>query len=517
MAIISGEIFTSKTLGSSGSSFNSSAPLNTFYKYYRSEMIILASELTALGLVANSTITELRIYISGVPTQNITNSRIAIGHTALTNWGTTATNTMPAMSTLTQVYSGTELFANMTASTWYAFVFQTPFTWNGTSNILIDWTKDTTNSANSGLLDYRIGVGYNGFVGWRADSGTYPFDNAGSLSQFNSQNFPRLWIVGNTTPSGGVIDAGTISLSADTTLSASPSVFLGGLSTLMGDTNLSVNGGIIIDNPALYISADSSIIADGGLVLDSNSVTITGNATLSTAGSLILGGTSVISADGTMTPNGSIIASGLVSIYSEGLINVDADVLTTDSSAILSADSTLTATGVVILGGSVSISADTSLITTGGSIIAGGLVVISADTLLSATGNIVYNADSRLSGISQLTVDGDLITLELSANLDGIVHLSASGGLVINGDALLSANTTLLANGVLLSDLLNQVYEKIYLMGSKELRIFLEGDRNLGIILDGSRQQKIILKGNREASVRMDGKRTIKINLRGDV
>lgn len=121
------------TFGTGNSTNNSTsfpASLGTYYGGARHQILILASELSAQGILAGEQINSLSFDVSNTnnadPMQNYT---ISIGNTALNTLNSSFVNG------LTQVYSNVSYTAVNGVND---FVFSSPFTWNGTSNIIVE-------------------------------------------------------------------------------------------------------------------------------------------------------------------------------------------------------------------------------------------------------------------------------------------------------------------------------------------------------------------------------------------
>ncbi len=103
-------------------------PFEPYYGYTYSQSIYLASEINATG-----SINKLEWYYSG--TSTLTNNQqlvIYLGHTAKTSF--TSTADFVAVSELTQVYSGG---ITVSGPGWVTIVFDTPFDYNGTDNLVV--------------------------------------------------------------------------------------------------------------------------------------------------------------------------------------------------------------------------------------------------------------------------------------------------------------------------------------------------------------------------------------------
>ena len=116
------------TLTSNGSAAD---PVERYYNYEHTQIVYLASELSAGGMVAGSNITALGFSISE-SASSLANYTISMGHTSQT-----LANPMVS-SGLTTVRTGTYTPVVQTAGNFDMLTFGTPFAWNGSSNIVID-------------------------------------------------------------------------------------------------------------------------------------------------------------------------------------------------------------------------------------------------------------------------------------------------------------------------------------------------------------------------------------------
>ena len=134
------------------------SPYGNWYWGNREQYLMLASEMSALGMVAGE-ITEVAFDVvtpNGVPLQAFT---IKMAHTTQTTMTTTFVT-----AGLATVYS---VPAYTDVAGWNVHTFQTPFTWNGTSNVILEVCFNNSNYT------------YNGVV--RQTSTTFP-----SVTRYNS-------------------------------------------------------------------------------------------------------------------------------------------------------------------------------------------------------------------------------------------------------------------------------------------------------------------------------------------
>ena len=200
---------TTVTIGSGTESF--SVPMLTFWMQGRTQVIYLASEIGTAG-----NITSLALDVTTAPGQTLNNWTIRIKHTALAAYVTPAWED----SGWTTVYQ-----ANTTAGTgWCTFTFTTPFAYNGTDNLLVDFSFDNS------------GYGYSSYGYCRY---SIPGGNRTAYYYRDSGSAPLTW--SGTTPTPNASAAATyvpnlrLTLAQSTTYSVSGSITCGG-SALAGVT-----------------------------------------------------------------------------------------------------------------------------------------------------------------------------------------------------------------------------------------------------------------------------------------
>ncbi|MDQ3191989.1 MAG: GEVED domain-containing protein [Bacteroidota bacterium] len=127
-----GSATTSNTITiGAGTSSTGIAPYGTYYMDERVQFIITKAELDAAGYTStNNVLKSLGFNIASLSNQTMNAFTIKIAHTSASSFGTTSF-LAPSMST---VYS-----ANFTpVSGWNTHIFSTPFSYNGSGNLLID-------------------------------------------------------------------------------------------------------------------------------------------------------------------------------------------------------------------------------------------------------------------------------------------------------------------------------------------------------------------------------------------
>jgi len=165
-----------------GTSFNNGftypAPYGNFYWGAKHQILIRASELTAAGMIAGN-ITAIAFYVevpAGTPMNNFT---IRMKTTPNTSVSTIFDN--PGLTTVFGPQTYTE------TSGWSSHTLSTPFSWNGTSNIIIQTCFNNNSWTQNAQMRYTP-TSYNSVV--------YYFQDAGNVcSQFSgttSMNRPNI-------------------------------------------------------------------------------------------------------------------------------------------------------------------------------------------------------------------------------------------------------------------------------------------------------------------------------------
>ncbi len=141
--------FTTLTPGQVGAGTATSGyvPMSPNWGYSYTQEIYLASELTAVLDPGNTYITKIRFKSATVVADQSTynNWVVYMGNTAKASF--TGTADWVATSAMTQVFSGT--LPTMTAGNWVEITLNTPFLWNGTSNLVLAVDENVTGFANA--------------------------------------------------------------------------------------------------------------------------------------------------------------------------------------------------------------------------------------------------------------------------------------------------------------------------------------------------------------------------------
>jgi hypothetical protein len=167
-------------------------PLNKTYQDQRMECIYEATELLARGCYAGAAISEVQLYVSQAPAVNVENFRIRMGHTSASTI-TLGGFTPQSAAVLSAAYGPVTLTpAQLTTGQWATFTLTTPFAWNGTSNVKIDFTTDGTLASSTGGIQLRATPGAQGLRGY-GNTATWPFDT-GMTGTFVESAVPAMRI-----------------------------------------------------------------------------------------------------------------------------------------------------------------------------------------------------------------------------------------------------------------------------------------------------------------------------------
>jgi len=176
-------------------------PLSTWYYNQRFESIYLESDLVAAGLVGGEEVNAIALRVSSLPGRSVANFRIRMGHTSATQVANFTTS-----GNLTLVYGPTTIpVSSFTVDDWFTFQLTTPFIWNGTENLVIDFTTNDSNYTAGGSSYVRQAGTNRSRLGYQ-DGGSYPFDTIGNQSGTSLVPAVRL----TYTPGGLSIITGTL-------------------------------------------------------------------------------------------------------------------------------------------------------------------------------------------------------------------------------------------------------------------------------------------------------------------
>ena len=178
------------TVGS-GTNNNINLPTNTYQKYSVSQQIFTASEVGEAG-----TITKVAFKVSNSKSTTRT-LEIYLSHTTKASFS--STSDWVSQSSTYKVFSGSVTFE---ASGWTTITLDTPFDYNGTSNLLLT-VDDNTNSAlsYSNRLNFYHYTTSNTSL-YKAGSTNYSPANTSALSSGTRSNYNNQVIFTKTVPGG---------------------------------------------------------------------------------------------------------------------------------------------------------------------------------------------------------------------------------------------------------------------------------------------------------------------------
>jgi len=166
---------------------SSGYPFNTGWHDQRLESIYLASELVAAGVYGGAQLTGLQLKVGGIPGMVVDNFRIRVQHTTATVHSGTYTTTG-----WTLLYGPVNMpVTTFTVGNWLNFQFSAPFTWNGTDNLMFDFTTDGSNYVGAGGVFVRTTPVVRSLYGYADSAGVWPFDT-GMLGPYQASNVPSL-------------------------------------------------------------------------------------------------------------------------------------------------------------------------------------------------------------------------------------------------------------------------------------------------------------------------------------
>jgi len=134
--------------GTSATGTNEGCPINVFRRSLHGQSVYTAAELNAAGVYGPVEITALGFYVNSAPNLALPSFVVRMKHTTAANVASWQTSTG-----MVTVYSAT---SHMPSPGGYDMLtLSTPFTWNGTDNLVIDTAFDrVSSSSSSGSVRY---------------------------------------------------------------------------------------------------------------------------------------------------------------------------------------------------------------------------------------------------------------------------------------------------------------------------------------------------------------------------
>lgn len=292
--------------------YYSGSPINTWYHDQRWQAIYMASDLTAAGIPSGAMISALQLKAISTPGTDVLNFRIRMAHTTattITAWQTTG---------LTAVYGPTTISAGAFSSgAWYAFTFSSSFQWNGTSNLIIEWTTDGTTFVSGGGSYVRTTTGTRSVYGYSDSWYTWPFD---SMTAYTTTSVPSMRVT-FTNPGPYIsVTSATNPLALGTTSQGTPST----------PVSYTVTGGSLTGNVTVTAptGVQLSITGSGGTYASSHVLTPT-SGSLNQTVHVRMTGASAGSISGNITHSGG--GATTVNLAVTGTVNPPPPVITVTS------------------------------------------------------------------------------------------------------------------------------------------------------------------------------------------
>ncbi|MCR5013957.1 MAG: choice-of-anchor J domain-containing protein [Bacteroidales bacterium] len=290
------------TIGS-GTSYNNYIPTYSYYNYSLTEQIYTAAEIGRAGTI---TAISFKVSNSKSTTRNVD---LYLKHTTKTAF--TSRTGWETLSSSYKVFSGNVSF---NASGWTTIILDTPFSYDGTSNLLVgmdDNTGSYVSSSSNSPRFYVYSTGANRAMRIYSDNTNYnpasPTSYSGSYVTSNNQimismnaaggatvNTYTITASANPTAGGSVSGAGTYDEGETVTLTATPATGYQFSRWTRNGTQVSTNASY-----SFTASADAAYVAQFTL----KSFSVTATASPAAGGTVTGAGTYNYGATATLTAN----------------------------------------------------------------------------------------------------------------------------------------------------------------------------------------------------------------------
>lgn len=263
--------------GTSTTATNGNTPYNRTWEGSRTQWIIRASELTALGASAGPIkYLAFNVTTTGSGTNHQKNFTIKMGHTAQTTMGTAWATTTGNM---VQVYGPVTVTNPPTG--WNTYTFSCPFDWDGTSNIVLDicHDNDINNTCAScfspnATVQYTT-LTYNAVYSNFSDNAQRCGTSGGTTTGYTATRRPNIrfgfyplasntaginwnWTPGNISTANAVVYPSNIPVTSYKVLATTPST------TCSDSSTVNIN---VAAKPTLVAAADTTICSGNGAFL----------------------------------------------------------------------------------------------------------------------------------------------------------------------------------------------------------------------------------------------------------
>lgn len=174
---------TTVTIGTGTSTW--SYPMYTYYHDSRTQVIYLAGEVGMSG-----TIEALALDVATVPGQTMNNWTIRMKHTSMSSYSTASLDA----TSWTVVYQENEPAGS---TGWRTFTFSTPFKYNGSDNLLVDFSHNNSSYTTNGMCRFSSPGGTRSAYAY-SDSGhgdPLTWSGTTSPSVYGSSNVPNIQLI----------------------------------------------------------------------------------------------------------------------------------------------------------------------------------------------------------------------------------------------------------------------------------------------------------------------------------
>ena len=146
-------------------------PLNSFYHDVKHQSLYWASDLADAGILSGSSIAGIKLKVNQTPGMNLDSVRIAYSWTSNTS--------ISSFDATTVVHGPANYYAgDFLPNNWVQFDFTTPVTWDGVSNLIIEYSHDNINWITGGGTYMRNVYTTRGIRGYSdSQAGHYPFNS----------------------------------------------------------------------------------------------------------------------------------------------------------------------------------------------------------------------------------------------------------------------------------------------------------------------------------------------------
>lgn len=237
--------------GTSSTGTTTACPINIYYESLHGQSVYTAAELNEAGVYGPLSITQLGFYVNSAPSVALPNFIIRMKHTSASNVSSWETATG-----MTTVYTNTSYMP--VSGGYHMLTLTTPFTWNGTSNIVIDTAFSPLSPwSSSGTAQYTSVT--NGYRYIRADYADQTNIFSGGYTSSNRPNVKLAFQTAQNGPSIAVTPSTIIATAySGETTTATATIYNIGNQTLNWSTGGSISSWGSVNPTAGSISAGGS-------------------------------------------------------------------------------------------------------------------------------------------------------------------------------------------------------------------------------------------------------------------